>query len=732
MSYQVLARKWRPKRFRELIGQEHVVRALSNALSSDRLHHAYLFTGTRGVGKTTVARVFAKCLNCEGGVTAEPCGQCSACIELDEGRFVDLIEVDAASRAKVDETRDLMDNVQFAPARGRYKVYLIDEVHMFSSHSFNALLKTLEEPPPHVKFLLATTDPQKLPVTVLSRCLQFHMRQLSPHEIVGHLTQLAEAEGLRTEATALQVIGRAAAGSMRDALSLLDQAIAHGAGDVGEADVRAMLGAAHHQVPFDLLEAIAANDAHGMLAHIDNVAAQAPDFDALLGELLLALQRVAVAQLVPEREADADADSVGRVAVLAERLSAEDTQLFYQIGIMGRRDMPYALEARSGFEMILLRMLAFQPARADGEASDSSTGVGKPISPAASSAAASLRSTQPLHAAPAAPAGRARAVDAASASASTRGSQSAGHGTPDRANHNLGTDEALSTSVSAGGRARKPNRDAQIASSAPVSDNAFDMDEPPPHTDADWMPGNDDESSMELDAPAAQSDSKGNVRPVNRPSDSKRPARARPTPTHRMAASADRQPIANPIARPAAGARPSSVNPPPVKVAVDAAVNTGMVVGAELASEAPRNTVPSVTLTADIWVAVVPELQLTGLARELASNTELISHTDGKVNLRISPQHAQLSMPRAEQALVSALSAHMGGPVQIQISSGDLTSESPALAEQRKADAALASATASIRQDPNVQAICDMFDATVDPHGVKPVDRAAGTPPLST
>ena len=361
MSYQVLARKWRPKSFREMVGQEHVLQALVNALDHDRLHHAYLFTGTRGVGKTTIARILAKCLNCETGVSSQPCGECSSCLEIAEGRSVDLIEVDAASRTKVEDTRELLENVQYAPTRARYKVYLIDEVHMLSGHSFNALLKTLEEPPPHVKFLLATTDPQKLPVTILSRCLQFNLKNMPPEQIVGHLGNVLGQEMISFDESSLWLLARAAAGSMRDALSLTDQAISFGSGKLGEADVRSMLGSVELNFIYELIEALAASDPAGLLAVVANMAEHAPDFESSLDELISTLHRVAVAQAVPEAVDNSYGDAE-RVAALAASITAEDTQLFYQIAINGKRDMALASEARRGFEMALLRMVAFRPA----------------------------------------------------------------------------------------------------------------------------------------------------------------------------------------------------------------------------------------------------------------------------------------------------------------------------------------------------------------------------------
>jgi DNA polymerase-3 subunit gamma/tau len=358
VSYTVLARKWRPRRFEELVGQPHVVQALANSLADNRLHHAYLFTGTRGIGKTTVARLLAKALNCETGIVAEPCGVCAACTAIDAGRFVDLIEVDAASRTKVDDTRELLDNVQYAPTRGRFKVYLIDEVHMLSNHSFNALLKTLEEPPPHVKFLLATTDPQKLPVTVLSRCLQFNLKRFTVAQIQTQLEKICTAEGIAFDAAGLKAIARGAAGSMRDGLSLLDQSIAFGGGKVEGPLVAAMLGSIDRDHVLRLLGALAKQDGTALLAAVEKLDESAPDYGAVLDDLLEALQRIAVLQLVGGRAED---EEFAAVAPFVEQFSAEDAQLYYQIALHGRRDLPIGREPRMSFEMTLLRMLAFRP-----------------------------------------------------------------------------------------------------------------------------------------------------------------------------------------------------------------------------------------------------------------------------------------------------------------------------------------------------------------------------------
>lgn len=360
MSYQVLARKWRPKNFPEMVGQDHVLRALINALDNDRLHHAFLFTGTRGVGKTTVARILAKSLNCLEGVSSKPCGVCSACTDIDDGRFVDLIEVDAASRTKVEDTRELLENVQYAPTIGRYKVYLIDEVHMLSTHSFNALLKTLEEPPSHVKFLLATTDPQKLPVTVLSRCLQFNMKSMSAEEIIGHLTNILAKEGIEYDEPSLSLLARSAEGSMRDALSLLDQAIAFGGGSLQEEDVRSMLGTIDIQHISNIIAAIAQNDAEGLIDIVRDIAQYSPDYSDMLSEIVNMLHRIALAQIVPSAIDNSLGDK-DIVLKLANEITPEDAQLFYQIALVGRKDLPYVADQSVGFEMILLRMLAFKP-----------------------------------------------------------------------------------------------------------------------------------------------------------------------------------------------------------------------------------------------------------------------------------------------------------------------------------------------------------------------------------
>lgn len=361
MSYQVLARKWRPQIFSDVVGQQHVLTALANGLEHQRLHHAYLFSGTRGVGKTTIARLLAKGLNCETGITKTPCGQCANCLEIEQGRFVDLIEIDAASRTKVEDTRELLDNVQYAPARGRFKVYLIDEVHMLSRHSFNALLKTLEEPPEHVKFLLATTDPQKLPVTILSRCLQFHLKALDVNQISRQLEHVLHEEQIESDTRARQLLARAADGSLRDALSLTDQAIALGGGKLTSDIVSQMLGTLNDDQPLAIIESLIRADGQHVMALVEQVASRGVDWENLLIEMLAQLHHIAMLQLLPQQPESEPSSTEGRLRLLARSISPTDLQLYYQALLVGRKELPYAPERRMGVEMALLRALAFHP-----------------------------------------------------------------------------------------------------------------------------------------------------------------------------------------------------------------------------------------------------------------------------------------------------------------------------------------------------------------------------------
>ena len=398
----VLARKFRPKNFAELVGQEHVVRALSNALETQRLHHAYLFTGTRGVGKTTIARIMAKALNCETGITASPCGKCSACAEIDSGRFVDLLEVDAATNTKVEEMRELLDKAQYMPVSGRFKVYIIDEVHMLSKSAFNSMLKTLEEPPEHVKFILATTDPQKVPVTVLSRCLQFNLKQMPPTLIAEHLQVVLKVENIPFEIPALHMLGQAAQGSMRDSLSLLDQAIAFGGNKITMAQVSDMLGTVDQGYLFNLLDQLAANDGKSMLAEAEQMAARSFSFEAALQDIAAILHRIALLQTVPG-SADATQPMYDRLQKLAQTFSAEDVQLYYQIALNGRRDLALAPDEFAGFSMTLMRMLAFRPEGGAqiGQGSGAQVAPVKSVAPVPTRSAAPVAATQPVAKTPA-------------------------------------------------------------------------------------------------------------------------------------------------------------------------------------------------------------------------------------------------------------------------------------------------------------------------------------------
>ena len=407
MSYQVLARKWRPKTFAELVGQEHVSQALINGLDQDRLHHAFLFSGTRGVGKTTIARILAKCLNCEQGVSSTPCGECGSCVDLDEGRFVDMIEIDAASRTGVEDMRELLETVQYTPTRGRFKVYIIDEVHMLSNSSFNALLKTLEEPPPHVKFVLATTDPRKIPVTILSRCLQFNLRRLLPDQVAGYLKKLVDSEGIEAEPETLTVLARAADGSMRDGLSLLDQAIAFGGGKLVMSDLEKMLGLVDHRHVISMVRALADSDAEALLAIVGELVAQSRDLGTALANLAEILHRVTLVQCVPGYR-DPERSDWDAIEELAGLLSAEDAQLFYQIAIKGRNELALAPDPRTGLEMTLLRMLAFKPA-------DTQSGAPKAGAAEPSAAPPKARGKATRAAAPRAAAGGAPAAPPAAA-----------------------------------------------------------------------------------------------------------------------------------------------------------------------------------------------------------------------------------------------------------------------------------------------------------------------------
>lgn len=703
MSHQVLARKWRPKRFAELVGQEHVVRALGNALANGRLHHAFLFTGTRGVGKTTIARILAKSLNCETGITAEPCGVCAACREIDEGRFVDLIEVDAASRTKVEDTRELLENVQYAPARGRYKVYLIDEVHMLSTSSFNALLKTLEEPPPHVKFLLATTDPQKLPVTVLSRCLQFSLKRLPAALIQSRLADILDAEGIAHEPAALAALARAGDGSMRDALSLLDQAIAFGAGRVGALDTAAMLGTIDRQHVVHLAEALAGGDAASVLAAIERLDREAPDYDGVLAELLSLLQRVALAQAVPGANDELyDSDTLVR---LAAAFTAEDVQLCYQIALHARRDLPLAPEPRGGFEMALLRMLCFRPATLPG-----ASGSGELPRPAAAAASRPA----PPRSGSAAP-GPAPAATALPAPEATPAAAPAGDPAPAATGAGrgrsmlkavLGRPAAVDTAP-----ARPAAAPPVAAATAPAASPAAvreALPEPPviepPRADTDT--DTDDAPPPWLDESPPWDDA---ALPATLDDGPDIAVAAPPRATRRPAATA--APAPSPAPAPAAAAaRPAAVAPPPtvVPAAVTAAPEAVPVAEAVVTGALPD------------WPALVARLPVKGRPLQLARHAVLEAVQHDRWTLALDPAHASLQSAAGEQKLAEALASALGRPVTLVLRVGAAGLATPARAEDAAAAGRRQAAIEAFGQNPAVRALVETLDARIRSDSITP------------
>jgi DNA polymerase-3 subunit gamma/tau len=661
MSYQVLARKWRPRTFRDLVGQEHVLKALINALDHDRLHHAYLFTGTRGVGKTTIARILAKCLNCETGVSSEPCGQCSACVEIAENRFVDLIEVDAASRTKVEDTRELLENVQYAPTRGRYKVYLIDEVHMLSGHSFNALLKTLEEPPPHVKFLLATTDPQRLPVTVLSRCLQFNLKNMTPELITGHLQHVLETEMVPFEESALWQLSRAADGSMRDALSLTDQAIAFGSGKVVEADVGAMLGTIDRSAVYDIMQALAAGDGKQALDAVAQMAEQAPDFASALADILSILHRVAIAQALPEAVDNSHGDR-DKVLQLAQQLPAEDVQLFYQTGLMGRRDLPLAPDPRAGLEMVLLRMLAFRP---QGVA-DVPT---RPLAPSASPAAqgASEPRSAPPQAAPA------PAAEPAAASPSAAAPEPETKAPP------------------------SPPKPAPSEAAAPQGESSS---EPPSGTVA-----HDAASEYEQMAGQAEAEQQAPPAAPHSPESAESAESAENTESPEPSAAAE---------VPWQTDTPASAPEPP-EPAPSAAPELKSV-------PEPVAVVSLADTTPTRWPEIYLGLNQGGVLRNTAGNCELVGRQGNQLHFLLDEHNSSLYDEHHQQRLADVLTEYYGEPVTVMIQLGPIQTETPAQIAARKLSERYDQAVESVKADPIVQQLVEHFGATLDEGTVEPID----------
>ncbi|UTW04222.1 DNA polymerase III subunit gamma/tau [Amphritea atlantica] len=714
MSYQVLARKWRPAKFQEMVGQEHVLKALVNALDDDRLHHAYLFTGTRGVGKTSIARLFAKSLNCETGVSSTPCGECSACREISEGRFVDLIEVDAASRTKVEDTRELMENVQYAPTHGRFKVYLIDEVHMLSTHSFNALLKTLEEPPPHVKFLLATTDPQKLPVTILSRCLQFNLKNMIPERIVEHLCHVLTAESIPYEEPALWLLARSADGSMRDALSLTDQAIAFGAGSVVEADVRAMLGTIDQRLVYRLVDSLAAHDAKGLLTTVDELARYSPDYNAVLGDLISLMHRIALAQIVPDAVDNGLGDR-DLVLDLAGKLTAEDVQLFYQTALMGRKDLPFVPDAREGLEMTLMRMLAFRPVSmshqglSQPKASDT---VSSATSAPQSEAAANTVNPEAAQPAPEPQPDSTPKPQSGSASEAPSGlaSDMQQESPPDY-------DESYLQGGYEDLPGKKPEADA--APPAAAGPSAVIAQATRPAVDLPWE---DNTPSVPQPVASPASTAIGTERPepvassgqINSP-EPKISLEPKKSPESKSSF----EPVVNPepVNRPERGAIPDQAAIRQIDSGVNQAAPDSVAViepDADVSKEIGQ-------FSPDQWVLLVELIGLTGMTYSIASNTSLEAVGDCWRFHYTNEQKALLSETHVER-IRESIGHYFNRPVEVEFNLGIYGRETPSQYRDRKRAERLAEAVSSIQNDPVVQSVIERFAASIDLQSVQPID----------
>ena len=672
-----------------MVGQTHVLKALINALDNQRLHHAYLFTGTRGVGKTTIARILAKCLNCETGVSSTPCGECSVCREIDEGRFVDLIEVDAASRTKVEDTRELLDNVQYSPTRGRYKVYLIDEVHMLSSHSFNALLKTLEEPPPHVKFLLATTDPQKLPVTILSRCLQFSLKNMPPERVVEHLTHVLGAENVPFEDDALWLLGRAADGSMRDAMSLTDQAIAFGEGKVLAADVRAMLGTLDHGQVYGVLQALLEGDARALLEAVRHLAEQGPDWGGVLAEILNVLHRVAIAQALPEAIDNGQGDRE-RVLALAQALPAEDVQFYYQMGLIGRRDLPLAPDPRGGFEMVLLRMLAFRPA-------DTADAPRQPLKPVGISQA-TVDSAQAVAApAPAVPVATVAPAPVVSA-------------------------PVAPAPVAAPEPVAPPVAEAVAVEPEPVVVEAV--------VDLPW---NDPVEPQIEQQPA--------VEPVLEVAAEQPELTPMPTPTPDSVVPDAPEWVSAPVPEPTVAEVDAATpgidlddEPPLDEDYIEPDMDSAYSYLDELASEHAADPAPEpepepaakpATGLALEWLQLFPKLPISGMTGSIAANCTLMAVDGDHWLLHLDPAHSALFNATQQRRLNDALNQYHGRTLTLAIELIKPEQETPAQAASRRRADRQREAEESIHGDPFIQRMVQEFGAVVRHDTIEPVEALA-------
>ena len=665
MSHQVLARKWRPGNFTEMVGQQHVLQALVNALDSGRLHHAYLFTGTRGVGKTTVARILAKCLNCDHGVSATPCGECGACVEIAEGRSVDLIEVDAASKTKVEDTRELLENVQYTPTRARYKIYLIDEVHMLSNHSFNALLKTLEEPPPHALFLLATTDPQKLPATVLSRCLQFNLKNMQPEQIVNHLQHILSAESIQSDAEALALIARAAEGSMRDALSLTDQAIAYGQGNLTGAQVAEMLGTVDRGKALDLVEAILSEDASTVLTLVAQIAEHAPDFVSTIDELSNIFHQMTIAQTVPDA-LDTSWPDQARIVELAAQATLDDTQLFWQMAVSGRREVHLASSARAGLEMILLRMIAFRPAAI--------------IQPQSIVGDPPAKKPDP----PAMPVGLTAEPDADLKSPHSDELSSGG---------GVATASARDAASAATQSVWKGNALGNIGDSTEHADTRSDEPAVTTETFAPVAPQQEDRTVT--DATSGQE-----------------------SPVH--PSGCDAGSLFDDDGSPSVATDPNVSQP----LVASGATQNGNVVGSALDEDdsggSDRSAALWDALSPDTWPEVFETLRFTGILHNIALNLELSELTDDQLRFSIAAGDAMLLNERHPAQLGQALSQQLGQPLAAHIVVAPHQGRTPASRRAALAAERLADAEQAISSDRALHALMKAFDGQIIPGTIRP------------